>query len=54
MTGGNTGLAQMLLTPIPVTVPGAADFVGGADSISASNIANTSMQHRYYAGYFQE
>ena len=32
-TGGNTGLAQMLLTPIPGTVPGAADYVGGADSI---------------------
>jgi len=53
-TGGNTGFAQMLLTPIPATVPGAADYVGGADSISASNIANTSMQHRYYAGYFQD
>ena len=52
--GGNTGLAQMLLTPIPGTVPGAADYVGGADSVSASNIANTSMQHRYYAGYFQD
>ena len=44
----------MLLTPIPGTVPGAADYVGGADSVSASNIANTSMQHRYYAGYFQD
>jgi hypothetical protein len=33
-TGGNTGLAQMLLTPIPGTVAGAADYVGGADSIS--------------------
>ena len=53
-TGGNTGLAQMLLTPIPGTVPGASDYVGGADSVSASNIANTSMQHRYYAGYFQD
>ena len=52
--GGNTGLAQMLLTPIPGTVPGAADYVGGADSVSASNIANTSMQRRYYAGYFQD
>ena len=52
--GGNTGLAQMLLTPIPGTVPGAADDVGGADSISASNIANTSMKHNYYAGYFQD
>ena len=41
--GGNTGLAQMLLTPIPATVPGAADYVGGADYIQASNIANTDM-----------
>ena len=41
-TGGNTDYAQMLLTPIPGTVPGAFDYVGGADSVSASNIANTS------------
>jgi hypothetical protein len=52
--GGNTGLAQMLLTPIPGTVPGAADYVGGSDSVSASNIANTSQKHEYYAGYFQD
>jgi hypothetical protein len=52
--GGNTGLAQMLLTPIPGTVPGAADFVGGADSINASNIATTSMKRNYYAGYGQD
>jgi outer membrane receptor protein involved in Fe transport len=51
---GNTGWAQMLLTPIPGTMPGAYDYVGGADSVSASNIANTSMQRRYYAGYFQD
>jgi hypothetical protein len=53
-TGGNTGLAQMLLIPIPGTVPGAADFVGGADSINDSNIARTSMKRNYYAGYFQD
>src|SRR5882757_1911606 len=53
-TGGNTGLAQMLLTPIPGTVAGAADYVGGADSISVSNIADTSMKHNYLAGYFQD
>ena len=53
-TGGNTGLAQMLLTPIPGTVAGAADYVGGADSISVSNVANTSMKHNYLAGYFQD
>ena len=41
--GGNTGLAQMLLTPIPATVAGAADYVGGADNIQASNIANTDI-----------
>ena len=53
-TGGNTGLAQMLLTPIAGTVAGAADDVGGADSISVSNVANTSMKHNYLAGYFQD
>ncbi len=53
-TGGNTGLAQMLLTPIPGTVPGAADYVGGADSINASNIANTDMNRSYYGTYFQD
>src|ERR1700742_2191578 len=52
--GGNTGLAQLLLTPIPGTVPGAADFVGGADNIQASNIALTSMKRNYYAGYAQD
>ena len=52
--GGNTGLAQMLLTPIPGTVPGAADYVGGADNIQASNIANTDMHRSYYGTYFQD
>src|SRR5207302_1727522 len=42
------------LTPIPGTVTGAADFVGGADSINASNIATTSMKRNYYGGYFQD
>jgi hypothetical protein len=53
-SGGNTGLAQMLLTPIPGTVAGAANFVGGADTVQASNIATTSMKRSYYAGYFQD
>ena len=53
-SGGNTGLAQLLLTPIPGTVPGAADFVGGSDNIQASNIALTSMKRHYYAGYSQD
>src|SRR5580700_1006353 len=53
-TGGNTGLAQLLLTPIAGTVAGAADFVGGADQVQASNIALTSMKRNYYAGYGQD
>jgi hypothetical protein len=53
-TGGNTGLAQMLLTPVAGTVPGAADNVGGADDVQFSNFARTSQKHEYYAGYFQD
>ena len=53
-SGGNTGLAQMLLTPIPATVPGATDYVGGSDNVNASNIANTDMGRSYYGIYFQD
>ena len=53
-TSGNTGLAQLLLTPIPGTVSGAADYVGGADNVSASNIANTDQFRNYYGTYFQD
>ena len=53
-SGGNTGLAQMLLTPIPATVTGASDYVGGADGVTVSNFANTSMKHNYYGAYFQD
>ncbi len=52
--GGNTGLAQLLLSPIPGTVPGAADYVGGADNVSASNIANTDQKRNYHGLYFQD
>lgn len=53
-SGGNTGLAQMLLTPIPATVPGASNYVGGADDIAASNIANTDLKRNYHGAYFQD
>ncbi len=53
-TGGNTGLAQMLLTPIAATIAGASDYVGGADNISASNIANTDQKRGYYGIYLQD
>lgn len=52
--GGNTGPAEMLLAPIKSTVPGGLDYVGGSDSISASNIANTDMGRNYWAAYFQD
>ena len=51
---GNTGLAQLLLTPIAGTVPGASDFLGGVDSVQASNIANTDQKRNYYGVYFQD
>ncbi|HXX23206.1 MAG TPA: TonB-dependent receptor [Terriglobia bacterium] len=56
-TAGQTGPAQMLLTPIPSTVPtapGAADYIGGSDYIDASNFANTDMGRHYYGSYFQD
>ena len=52
--GGNTGLAQMLLIPTLGSVPGASDFVGGADEIQASNFARTSMKRNYFGTYFQD
>jgi hypothetical protein len=53
-TNGNTGMAQMLLTPIPATVPGAANYVGGADFVQASDIANTDQIRNYYGTYLQD
>jgi hypothetical protein len=59
---GNTGLAQMLLTPcspppapcsIPV-VPGGNPLVGGSNEVSASNYANTDMGRNYWGLYFQD
>jgi hypothetical protein len=52
--GGNTGLAQLLLTPINGTVAGASNLVGGADNVQASNIANTDMTRLYTGTYFQD
>lgn len=53
-TGGNTGLAQLLLTPIPGTVAGAANYVGGSDGVNISNVARTSMGRDLYGYYFQD
>jgi hypothetical protein len=48
-----TGIADLLLTPIPSTV-GGPNYVGGMSSFSGSNIAATD-DHRWYIGaYFQD
>ncbi len=53
-TGGNTGIAQLLLTPTTATVPGGTDYVGGADFVEASNYANTDSQRNFNSLFFQD
>ena len=53
-TDVNTARAQLLLAPVSSTVAGGVDFVGGANSVFASNIANTDNGHNYYGLYFQD
>ncbi|HEY6291729.1 MAG TPA: TonB-dependent receptor [Terriglobia bacterium] len=52
--GTNLGAAQLLLTPIPATVPGGVNYVGGSDSLNASNIANTDDGRNYYGLYVND
>lgn len=52
--GGSTGLAQLLLGPIPSTVPGGIDNVGGTDAAFASNFTGPDDHRNYYAAYFQD
>jgi hypothetical protein len=61
---GNTGRAQMLLTPIASTVPGGIDYVGGPsgnaddgqthNGIYASNISLTDNGKNYYGTYIND
>ncbi len=56
-TSGNTGMAQLILTPIPTTLPagdGGLNNVGGADSVDGSNQATPSIARKYFAGYGQD
>jgi hypothetical protein len=55
-SGGNTGLAQLLLTPIRSSVAGGYDFVGGTNQLVASNIPSQppEVTRNYFAGYFQD
>lgn len=48
------GLADMLLVPIPSTVPNGINNVGGLSSYSGSNIAATVDQRWYDGAYFQD
>lgn len=52
--GGNTGLAQMLLTPIATTVPNGLNDVGGSDSVNASNFTGPDDLRNYYGVYFED
>lgn len=49
-----TGIAELLLTPVPSTVPNGVDYVGGMSSFSGSNVSGTDDQRWYYAVYFQD
>jgi hypothetical protein len=48
-----TGIAQFLLDPAPSNV-GGLDFVGGTNTVFASNISTTHDMKNYFAGYFQD
>lgn len=52
--GGNTGLAQLLLTPIAGTVPGALNNVGGFNEVQATNHQLIDTGRNYYAFYGQD
>jgi len=53
-SGGNTGLAQMLLIPAATEVTGGIDSVGGSDTVFASNIPNIDILRNYYGAYFED
>jgi hypothetical protein len=51
LTSGNTGIAQMLLTPIASAIPGGIDYVGGPNNVYVSNISLTDNGKNYYGLY---
>lgn len=53
VTGG-PGMPDLLLTPIPATVPGGIDYVGGPSGVSASSVAWIDDIRHYYGAYFQD
>jgi hypothetical protein len=53
-SGGNTGLAQLLLSPTATSVVNGIDNVGGSDYTSASNYTGPDDVRSYYGLYFQD
>lgn len=53
-TDGSTGRAQFLLAPAKATVPGGINFVGGPDSVNASNVNATDDRQSYLGTYIQD
>lgn len=52
--GGNTGRAQFLLTPTTASVPGGIDYVGGPNTVYASNAFETDNGKNYWGTYVQD
>ncbi len=50
----STGRAQFLLTPIPSTVPGGVDMVGGANQVQASPFGQIGSERGYFGAYIQD
>jgi Carboxypeptidase regulatory-like domain/TonB-dependent Receptor Plug Domain len=48
------GMADLLLTPIPATVPNGVNNLGGANSVFASNITQPDDLRHYLGAYFQD
>jgi hypothetical protein len=53
-SGGNTGIAQMLLSPTATSVANGINDVGGANQVVASNFAGPDNHRNYYGTYFQD
>jgi Carboxypeptidase regulatory-like domain/TonB dependent receptor/TonB-dependent Receptor Plug Domain len=51
---GSTGRVDFLLTPIPSTVEGGINYVGGSSNVYASNISLTDDGKSYYGGYVND
>jgi hypothetical protein len=52
--GGNTGRAQMLLTPTASSVANGVPYVGGPNSVFVSNISLTDNGKNYYGTYVND